>query len=141
MIGLILICHGDLAEALLRTAEEIAGPIEGVCCISNHGKSPAVVREETERALARFDGGDGVLIMADLFGSSCWRCGFEELVVRPNDRDRIAVIAGVNLGMLLSFSQKRKTLGFRELAATLVEDGRRGISGSTFSSDSSEVRR
>ena len=138
MIGLILICHGDFAQALLRTAEEIAGPIEGVCCISNQGKSPAVVREETERALARFDESDGVVIMADLFGSSCWRCGFEELIVRPSDRDRIAVIAGVNLGVLLSFSQKRGTLGFKELATTLVEDGRRGISGPTFSS---EVRR
>ena len=138
MIGLILICHGDLAATFLGTAEQIAGPIEGVYCVSNYGKSPAVVREETERALARFDEGDSVLIMADLFGSSCWRCGFEELIVRPSDHDRVAVIAGVNLGMLLSFSQKRKTLDFKELATALVEDGRRGISGPTFSS---EVRR
>ena len=76
--------------------------------------------------------------MADLFGSSCWRCGFEELLGRPSADDAVAVIAGVNLGMLLSFSQKRAMMGFRELATALVEDGRRGISGPTFPS---EVRR
>jgi len=138
MIGLILICHGKLAETFLKTAEEIVGPIEGVRCISNHGKSLAVVREETERALEGFVGAEGVLIMADLFGSSCWRCGLGELLVKPSRTDTVAVITGVNLGMLLSFSQKRNTMGFRDLTAALVEDGRRGISGPTFSS---EVRR
>ena len=138
MIGLVLICHGNLAATFLKTAEGIVGPIEGVRCVSNERKSPAIVKEEVQRALASFDGAEGVLIMADLFGSSCWRCGSEELFVGPGNEDAVAVIAGVNLGMLLSFSQKRSILGFKELATALVEDGRRGISGPTFSS---EVRR
>jgi len=135
MIGLVLICHGDLAQTFLRTAEEIVGPIEGVVCISNKGKSPAVVRAEVDRALAGFAGAEGVLIMADLFGSSCWRCGFEELYGPTGRDDTVAVIAGVNLGMLLSFTQKRHTLCFRELATVLAGDGRRGISGPTFASE------
>jgi len=135
MIGLVLICHGSLAETLLKTAEEIVGPIEDVRCVSNKGKSPEVVAEEVEKAVAGFAHADGVLIMADLFGSSCWRSGLQEMHVGTNTTIPLAVLAGVNLGMLLSFSQKRNALGFRELAATMIEDGRRGISGPKFSAE------
>ena len=70
MIGLVLICHGDLGESLVRTAETIVGPIEGTRVISNRGKSPEVVESELNEAMASFDDPAGVLIMVDLFGSS-----------------------------------------------------------------------
>lgn len=131
MIGAVVVCHGNLSEALLRSAEEITGQIPTVACISNIGKSPEVVRAEIARAVGGMQDAAGVLIMADLFGSSCWRCAME--AARQSDGVPLAVVTGVNLGMLLSFSQKRDKLGFRELATAIAEDGKRGINGPVFS--------
>ncbi|HNZ38851.1 MAG TPA: hypothetical protein PKN69_04915, partial [Candidatus Latescibacteria bacterium] len=72
----------------------------------------------------------GVLVMADLFGSSCWRCAME--AARVGTGVPMAVVTGVNLGMLLSFSQKRDSMDFPTLASTMTEDGRRGINGPVF---------
>jgi mannose/fructose-specific phosphotransferase system component IIA len=130
MIGLILVCHGNLAEALLASAREIVGDIEAVVCITNATKSPDVVRKEIADAVHSLDTSNGVLIMADLFGSSCWRCSIE--TARAESGVPIAVITGVNLGMLLSFSQKRAKLDFVTLASTMVEDGKRGIAPPAF---------
>lgn len=133
MIGLILICHGDLGESLVRTAESIVGPIEGTRIVSNRGKSPDVVERELNEAMASFEDPAGVLIMVDLFGSSCWRCGVTN-AVESNRRDDVAVaiVSGVNLGTVLSFNQKRDTMPFRELAEAMATDAKRGINGPKF---------
>lgn len=129
MIGLILICHGDLADSLLRTAEGIVGPIAGVETVSNDGKSPEVVRQEVRDAMSSFDKPSGILIMVDLYGSSCWRSGVRIAAQQASPSLPVAVISGINLGTVLSFSQKRDILPFGRLAAAMAEDARRGIHG------------
>ena len=131
MIALILICHGDLASAMLGAAERIVGPQDGITAVSNDGKAPEVFREDIRQTIESA-GSEGVLIMADLLGSSCWRAGLETLRDAPTP---VAVVSGLNLGMLLSFTQKRATLSFSELAEMLANDGKRAINGPRFSSD------
>ncbi len=132
MIGLILVCHGNLAESMVETAEAIVGPMDGVRTVSNQTKSAEAVSNELNEAIASFAGADGVLILVDVFGSSCWRYGL------CNARDcvgvdyPIAVVSGAGLGTLLSFSRKRITLGFHELAEALADDSRRSIAGPMF---------
>jgi len=133
MIRAVLVCHGELSAALLTSAEEIVGHIPEVICISNRGKSPEIVRQEIIHAASENAGLSGVLVMADLFGSSCWRCAME--AARVGTGVPVAVVTGVNLGMLLSFSQKRDNMDFPTLASTMAEDGRRGINGPVFSSE------
>ena len=130
MIGLLLVCHGQLAESLLGAVDGIVGPQDDVVAITNEGKAPEVVRSEIAEILQSFAGHEGVIVMADLLGSSCWRNGLECLKEPPTP---IAVISGVNLGMLLSFTQKRATLSFSELAEVMANDGKRAISGPRFS--------
>jgi|SaaInl4_150m_RNA_FD_contig_31_1653518_length_1063_multi_4_in_0_out_0_2 mannose PTS system EIIA component len=133
MTALILLSHGDLSAALLRTAEGIVGPIENARAISNSGKSPETIAEDVREAVASFDEASGVMIMVDLFGSSCWRCGVTGGAGVPDDLNLpCAVISGVNLGAVLSFSQKRDTMPLQELAETMANDARRGISSPKY---------
>ena len=133
MIGLILICHGNLGAELLRTAEGIVGSIEGVRTISNVGIAPETVTERLREAIDSFDDPSGILLMVDLFGSSCWRVAMTCTASTPKDSTvPIAVLSGMNLGTVLSFSQKRQTMQFRELAEAMATDAQRGIIGPKF---------
>ena len=134
MIGLLLICHGGLAQAFLEAATRIVGDVECAYVVTNDGKTPAGVEDEVRAALASMSETEGIVIMTDLVGSSCWRAGMARL------RDpglQASVFSGVNLGMVLSFCQKRKTMDFRQLSEAMAEDGRRGITGPTFSVEAS----
>jgi mannose/fructose-specific phosphotransferase system component IIA len=51
----------------------------------------------------------------------------------PEDRRNCALVAGVNLPMLLSFFTKREKLSLNELAETVQKDGVRGILSPTAS--------
>lgn len=133
MIGLILICHGNLGAELLSTAEGIVGPIDHARTISNSGLAPDSVNERVRREIESFNAPSGVLLMADLFGSSCWRVAM--LCAASIGEDAtfpIAVVSGMNLGTLLSFSQKRDSMGFDELAEAMSHDARRGVVGPKF---------
>ncbi len=133
MIGLVLICHGNLGAELLRTAEGIVGSIDNVRTISNVGLAPEVVTEHLREAIDSFENPSGVLLMVDLFGSSCWRVAMSCAASMPSDGDvPVAVLSGMNLGTVLSFSQKRQTMPFRLLVEAMATDAQRGIVGPKF---------
>lgn len=71
MIGLVIVTWGDLADALLRAAEQIVGTIpESVTVsIASHDDIDGK-REEIARAVSAMDTGEGVLIVTDLFGGT-----------------------------------------------------------------------
>ena len=133
MIGCILISHGRFGQSLFDVAQEIVGDIPDMYVVSNEGKAPSVVMEEVSSAFDALKNTEGIIILSDLIGSSCWRTGFAAL---QNQHVPVAMISGVNLGMILSFCQKRNTMSFQELAAIIPEDGRRGITGPTFPKES-----
>ncbi|OTA41488.1 MAG: hypothetical protein A6D92_06230 [Symbiobacterium thermophilum] len=71
MIGIVLISHGPLASGLLQAAEMIAGEQSQVAVLElQPAQEMDQFREAMEQAVARVDSGDGVLIVADLFGGS-----------------------------------------------------------------------
>ena len=126
MVGLIITAHGRLAEALLDTATQIAGPLERVVtCNIAPGTSPAELRERLQHAITEVSQGDGVLILADLFGGTPCR---EALLVTAPAPDEVEVVAGVNLPMVLkAASLRREPTSLRELSEALVEYGQRHI--------------
>lgn len=124
MVGLVITAHGRLAEALLDTATQIAGPLERVAtCNITPGTSPAELRERLQHAIHEVGQGDGVLVLADLFGGT--PCREALLVSGPGE---IEVVAGVNLPMVLkAASLRHASTSLRELSGTLVEYGQRHI--------------
>src|SRR3954471_19332023 len=103
MVGLVIATHGRLGEELVATAEQIVGKLPAVAtCAIQPGASPAEIRAQMSDAVKSVDSGDGVVIMADLFGGT--PCKESLMLCRQN---RIEVLAGINLPMLLKASSLR----------------------------------
>lgn len=127
MITGLIVAHCGLGHELLKAAEGIAGKQGQVMVISNDGLSLEGLREAVVQVLKEQDLSDGLLIFVDMFGGTPWRIA-KELVSGPNPiSDRVGLLTGVHLAMLLSFFQKRTMYGFEELTSILQNDGKRGI--------------
>lgn len=113
----VVVAHGDLAGALIRAVERIAGPADSLVAVSNEGLPPQEVRRLVEAAA----GGGPAIIFTDLASGSCALAGFAVAT-----RGRCAVLTGVNLPMLLDFVF-HADMELDELAERLVRKARGGI--------------
>lgn len=123
MIGLLVVTHAALARELLAAAEMIVGPFplaEGVGI--QPGEPVELIRSGIEDALKKV-GGDGAIIMTDMFGGTPANMSLSFL-----EEKRVEVLTGVNLPMLIKFFSDRDKLGIQELAAQLKAVGRDSIS-------------
>lgn len=124
MIGLVLVTHGRLAAEFIVAMEHVVGPqerVEGICIGPEDDMETR--REDIAQAIARVDGGDGVIILTDLFGGTP-----SNLAISLMKTDKIEVIAGVNLPMLIRLEGARKTMDVKAAVAAAREAGRKYIS-------------
>ncbi len=121
-VGVIIASHGDYADALLRTAEFIVGPLSGCASISI---DVAYAVDETvqrlEDAIDRLNGGSGVIILTDMFGGTPTNLSLAVL-----EKHKVEVVTGVNLPMLLKVFTCRD-LELSELARIAEDAGKNGI--------------
>ncbi len=124
MVGLVIAAHGHLAKELVVTAEQIVGPLASTAtCSIEPGASPEEIREEMRKAVCEVDTGDGVLVLADLFGGTPCNLGLTLTRERP-----LEVLTGVNLPMVLKANSLRaEALSLPELAAALARYGQKNI--------------
>ncbi len=124
MVSLILLTHGDLCNSIFRAATTMLGDQPDIYCIATLNLPPSEVTNKIKNILKRSNILKyGAVIAVDLKGGSTWNIGCK----LARDNARIAIISGINLPMLLSFLTKRESLNFDELAASLVDAGKRGI--------------
>ena len=125
MVGLVVASHGRLADELVHTAEQIVGTLPAVAtCNIEPGTSIEDLRAQMKQAVARVDEGDGVIVMADLFGGTPCK---ESLMMCQSGRN-VEVLCGVNLPMLLKANSLRaETMPLPELASALAAYGQRNI--------------
>jgi len=123
MIGLVLVAHAGVAGELLAAAEMIVGKLELAQAVGIAPEASAVtVMAEIKEAVAQVSG-EGAIIMTDMFGGTPSNMSISFL-----EEGRVEVLTGVNLPMLIRFTQDRGRLGVGELALKLKESGRDGIS-------------
>ena len=130
MIGIVIAAHGHLAEELANTARQIVGELPHVStCSVAPGASSEELREHICAAVNAVDGGDGVLVLADLFGGS--PCTQSLMLCQ---KQHLEVLTGVNLPMLLKANSLRLALPtrLRELARALAQYAQQNI---TLASD------
>ncbi len=133
MVGLVVATHGGLADELVRTAEGIVGKLEGCRTVSiGSGTDMAVSRELLGAAIQAVNGGDGVLVLTDMFGGSPANLALTFL------DEGIEVLTGVNLPMLLKLSTCRsEKLALAATAQMLTSYGQKNI---TLASELLRVR-
>jgi PTS system mannose-specific IIA component len=123
MLGLLVISHGRLAEQLVEAVRTIVGEVDALEAVSigwndevdDSGKRIA-------EGLKRVDRGKGVLVLTDMFGGTP-----TNLALTLHERDRIEIVTGVNLPMLIKFISLREELELHEAAGRIAEKGREAI--------------
>ena len=117
MIGLVVVSHGQLAEALLETATEIVGPFEAGEALAISRRDPLdEVESRIRAAVARVDRGQGVLVLADMFGGTA-----SNVALRLVGTYQLEVVTGCNLPMLLKLSSAIKTATDLSALAQLIK--------------------
>jgi mannose PTS system EIIA component len=125
MIGILIVTHRQLAEALLSASDLILGHLEKVVAVSlDPSATPDDARQHIAEGLTKLNGTDGVLILTDMFGGTPSNLSLAFL-----KEGQIEVISGVNLPMLIKVNQLRqgKYANLREMALSLQESGQQGI--------------
>ena len=123
MIGILIVTHKELAEALISVWDLILGRGEGVQAVSlDPNDAPEVSRQKIQRALSQVNNGSGVIILTDMLGGTPSNQALPFL-----QEGKVEVITGVNLPMLMKLPQIRQQTDLREAAAALKQSGQKGI--------------
>ncbi|HET7315287.1 hypothetical protein [Salinisphaera sp.] len=121
-VGVLLVGHAGLPEALLRAAEHIRGgpdPATRAVGIDSDADIDAAQRRVAEAAAA-LDTGAGVLILIDIMGATPYRIAH----AATQNRERVALVTGAALAMLVRI-HNYPDLGLDELADAALAAGRR----------------
>lgn len=124
MIGIVLVTHGRLADELKAVMEHVVGPQTGMAtvCIGPEDDMEQRRSEIMDRA-KEMDGGDGVIVLTDMFGGTP-----SNLAISIIDRPGVEVIAGVNLPMLIKLASVRSKASLAEASVAARDAGRKYIS-------------
>ena len=124
MIGVVVVTHGQLAAELVNAAEAIVGDLPRFAAVSiGWHDDTEDAREEIRQAIARLQDDSGVLLLTDMFGGTPTNLGLS--FVEP---DRVEVVTGVNLPMLIKLASLRPSQPeLLTVARELRETGRNAI--------------
>ncbi|OPL15303.1 MAG: PTS fructose transporter subunit IIA [delta proteobacterium MLS_D] len=123
MIGVVVVTHGNLGRELIRAAELIKGDLKGVAHVSvDATRGVEDLKKEMTTAIKKADKGEGVLILTDLFGGTPSNISLSFL-----KKDKVEVVTGVNLPMLLKMPDARAGMTLSEFADFIAEYGRKNI--------------
>jgi len=124
MIGLLIVTHCDLGKEFLNAAEFIVGNMNDAQVVSiTQSTDSEEIRKTIESKISELDKGKGVIILTDMFGGTPSNLSLSFL-----KRDKVEVLSGVNLPMVISIAQNRTGMKLGELAEKAQEAGKMSIS-------------
>ncbi len=125
MIGIVLVTHSQLGEALIEATEFIAGKkLDNIESISiDLNESADKLRDKIAAGIKSVNQNQGILILTDMFGGTPSNLSYSFL-----EEGRVEVISGVNLPILLRAVTTRKEMELAELASSLEIYGKKSIS-------------
>jgi len=125
MIGIVIVTHRQLGEALIDAAEFIIGskPQETTWVSIDLNESANVLRKKIAEGIKQVEKKEGVLILTDMFGGTPSNLSYSFL-----EEGQVEVISGVNLPILIKALNTRKDVDLGELATSLEAFGKKSIS-------------
>lgn len=123
MIGILLVTHGSMGEALLQNVCHVLNkrpPLLAQLGVAAQD-DPLDILPLARQMVAQVDGGQGVLVMTDIYGATP-----ANVAIKLLEPGRVEGVAGVNLPMLL------RALTYREkemdiMVAKAVSGARDGV--------------
>jgi PTS system mannose-specific IIA component len=122
MVGLVVVGHGRLSEAMAETLESVVGRQDAVEAVASGPEDgPQEIRERIAAAVRRVDRGAGVLIVTDMLGDT--QTNMSLAVARETG----AQVVGVNMPMLIKLSSVRQEMPLGALAQFIRRYGQEHI--------------
>jgi len=123
MVGVLIVSHGGLAEALISEVQFLIGKLQKVKGVSIWPKeSEKEIRDRIHEKMKEVDDGDGVVILTDILGGTPTNLCFSFLKEKA-----VEVVTGVNVPMLLTLSSYRRGRSLEEICSLVKKSGRRSI--------------
>ncbi len=119
MIGMVLVTHGRLADEFIAATEHVVGAqdnIRAVCIGPDDDMEQR--REEIKTAVLDVDKGAGVVLLTDMFGGTP-----SNLAISLLDKDKVEVIAGINLPMLIKLASVRASATLEDAVKSAKDAG------------------
>ena len=125
MIGIVIVTHSELGEALIGAAEFIIGSRpESIESISIYlSENSEKLRGKIDRGIKKVMGEKGVIILTDMFGGTPSNLSYSFL-----EEGHIEVLSGVNLPILIQAVNMREKMELDQLAANIEAFGKKSIS-------------
>ncbi len=119
MIGMVLVTHGRLAEEFIAATEHVVGAqsnMQAICIGPDDDME--IRRQEIMDAVGSVETGDGVVLLTDMFGGTP-----SNLAISLMEKDKIEVIAGINLPMLIKLASVRSEMSLKDAVEAAREAG------------------
>ncbi len=123
MIGILLVTHGTMGEALLQNVCHVLNkrpPLLAQLGVAAQD-DPLDILPLARRMVEQVDEGEGVLVMTDIYGATP-----ANVVLKLLEPGRVEGVAGVSLPMLLRALTYREK-GMETLVAKAVSGARDGV--------------
>ncbi|WP_337017928.1 mannose/fructose/sorbose PTS transporter subunit IIA [Oceanobacillus massiliensis] len=126
MVGIIIASHGEFANGILQSGEMIFGEQENVKAVTlMPSEGPDDVRAKMEEAIASFDNQDEVLFLVDLWGGTPFN---QASSLMEEHQDKWAIVAGLNLAMLIeSFASRFSMDTAHEIATHILDTAKEAV--------------
>ena len=122
-IGVVVVTHGQLATELVNAAEMIVGDLPHFTAVSiGWHDDVEQARQTIGEAIARVQGSIGTFILTDMFGGTPANLGVTFL-----ETNKVEIITGLNLAMLMKLARPLKETDLLTLAREIREQGRNAI--------------
>lgn len=123
MVGILIVTHGKLAQELVETTKIIVGKtVDNIVPISvGWNDDMADIQKTIASAITKVDQGKGVLILTDMFGGTPSNISLSFL------SDKVEIITGVNLPMLIKIVNVGDRCSLKDLAQLIYDQGKKSI--------------
>ena len=123
MVGILIVSHGRLSKALISSVQFVIGNLQKIKGISIWPRDrKEEVRDRILKGMNEVDDGEGVVILTDILGGTPTNLSLSFL-----KDERVEVVTGVNMPMLLTLSSHRKGTSLKEMGKLAKKSGRRSI--------------
>jgi PTS system mannose-specific IIA component len=123
MIGILIVSHGRLAEALISSVESLVGKLQKIRGVSIWPKDKEEeIKDQIQKKMAEVEDGNGVMILTDILGGTPTNLSLSLL-----EDEKVEVVTGVNMPMLMTLLSYRTGRSLRQISKLVKKSGRRSI--------------
>ena len=122
-IGGVIVSHGQVANELLAAAETVVGAQNHIAAVSiGWHDDVEISKGEISRAIKQVSGGNGVLLLTDMFGGT--PTNISAMFIKENE---VEIVTGVNLPMVIKLASQNNEMTLTAMAKEVEAQGKQAI--------------